>query len=233
MRSSIQPQENPLEEATGIYLGAAALAAPRLTALAVERGLTSIKERDHLQPVYRRALEEVARSAIPPPDVSASLAHGLTPEWPALGLFDISLYWSPTTRVPGELKCGSARGDLDACAWDLAKCAFCLRHGVGVGMLLVAAAPLGLWEERDLGLEFLFDGHWDMSDVRSRYARGFRKWERDGFKPLRVPRHIATVEVSRVLFTIAGGPWLLGIALASPIGEAWLEWEPFLPAKGA
>jgi hypothetical protein len=33
----------------------------------------------------------------------------------------------------------------------------------------------------------LFDGEWSMSDLRLRYENGCREWERDGYRPLRVP----------------------------------------------
>ncbi len=73
--------------------------------------------------------------------------------------------------VFGELKCGEDEFTLGACGWDAAKCAFCLRHRVGVGMLLVAAAPATVRAAGGAGVEFLRAGEWDMQDVRRSLRR--------------------------------------------------------------
>jgi hypothetical protein len=206
--------------------------APRLAAKASDLRQEYVNERDHLQPAFRVSLEEVAAEAVPRPEVSRVLDHGLGETWPRLGRFDLSLSWYGSTVVFGELKCGDSENALSACAWDAAKCAFCLRHGVGVGMLLVAAGPRHLWECDTLGTELFLGGEWNMADLRERYANGFTAWERAGYMPLRVPETFATFDIGRTEFTIAGNPWVLGVARVEPVGDLWLEWQPFVPTKG-
>lgn len=155
--------------------------------------------------------------------------HRLRHEWPRLGLFDISLGWGDAT-VCGELKCGEEDLTLSACGWDAAKEAFCLQHGVGAGMLLVAAAPATKWDP-GVGIEVLFDGEWD---IRTRYAAGFRKWEGDGYEPDYVFRRLRSFEVSRTEpFAIAGRDWVIGIARVEPVDDERVDWVPFLPTPTA
>lgn len=227
-----EPMTEPHElvsEAEKLFATACERAGSRLTALARDRGLDYVNERDHLQPIYRKALEETVRDVRPRPSVSLTLDHGLEPLWPALGRFDIALSFGRTATIFGELKSGREVGALSACAWDAAKCVFCLGHGVGAGMLLVAAAPAALWRTRCLGLELFDDGNWDTADVRRRYARGFTRWEKDGYKPVRLPAAFTTSAVSRAEFPIAGNSWMLGVARVEPLEEEWLDWQPFLP----
>lgn len=220
--------DDPVREAERLYTAAAELSGPRLTALADEGGLKTIKETAHLQRTYREALEELAAQATPRPAVSPRLAHGLKSEWPKLGNFDISLAWG-SVEAFGELKCGETEFTLSACGWDAAKEAFCLGHGVGAGMLLVVAAPVALWDPPGVGLELLCDGEWDMADIRERYATGFRAWERDGYKPDHVYRRLRTFEVSRSTpFRIGRKEWLLGISRVEPVDDERMDWVPFL-----
>jgi hypothetical protein len=214
-----------------LFAAAAELAGSRLSSLAELRRRDHITENQFLQPTYRQALEEVAAQARPSPSVSPTLSHGLKRQWPRLGNFDVSLAWGAKATVFGELKCGSDEDTLSACGWDAIKCAFCLRHGVGTAMLLVATAPAELWRTRGLGLELLDDAEWDVADIRRRYAKGFRKWEIDGYKPLQVPSRVTTSLVARSEFLIAGKLWVLGIARVEPLEEEWLTWIPFLPVS--
>jgi hypothetical protein len=215
---------DPVVEAERLFAAAAKLAAHRLTALADQRDLTTITEARHLQPTYRSALDELAARAPSGPVVSRRLAHGLKNEWPRLGNFDISLAWGDVD-VFGELKCGETELTLSACGWDAAKQVFCLNHGVGAGMLLVAAAPVALWDSAGVGLELLNDGHWDMADLRTRYAKGFGTWERDGYKPNYVYRHLRTSAVSRTEpFRIGVRAWRLGVARVEPVDEERMDW---------
>jgi hypothetical protein len=225
--------DDPIGEAERLYTGAAELSGPRLTALADQHGLTTIKETAHLQPTYRKALEELAARATPQPMVSPRLSHGLKREWPKLGNFDISLTWDGV-EVFAELKCGETELTLSACAWDAAKEVFCLHHGVGSGMLLVAAAPVTLWERPGIGLELLDDGEWNMADVRTRYAAGFRIWQREGYKPDYVFRRLRTVKVSRTSpFRIGRKDWLIGISRVHAVDGERMDWVEFLPSRPA
>jgi hypothetical protein len=201
---------------------------PRLAGWAKQERLTTLKEAPHLQRTFRGALEEVAADATPQPQVSSSLTHGLKPKWPRLGPFDVSLHW-PGADVFGELKCAADAVSLSACGWDAAKCAFCLQHGVGVGMLLVAAAPASFWTKPTVGVELLQGGEWDMADIRARYVAGFRRWERDGYKPLYVYRRFRTSPVTRTEFAVAGVPWTLGVARVDPAGDERMDWPALLP----
>src|SRR4051812_4264042 len=112
--------QSPLGAAQRLFARAAELAGPRLSELAAERGLATIKETAHLQPQFRGALEEIVAEADPRPKVSPRLSHGLKSEWPRLGNFDVSLAWDDI-EVFGELKCGENELTLSACGWDAAK----------------------------------------------------------------------------------------------------------------
>jgi hypothetical protein len=220
-------REQRVRDAERLFCEAAEVAGPRLSALAEAEQLPTLKEK-HLQKKFREALEERAFKARPRPTVSPSLSHGLKHEWPRLGLFDISLRWGGLD-VFGELKCGESDVTLSACGWDAAKEAFCLQHGVGAGMLLVAAAPQTMWHARGLGIELFCDGEWDMADVRTRYAAGFRTWERDGYKPDYVFRRLRTVELCRPEpFLIAGKPWRIGVARVEPVDDERMDWVAFV-----
>jgi hypothetical protein len=204
------------------------LTGPRLTTLAATNGLTTIKETAQLQPTFKHALTELAMKARPRPAVSPRPAHGLKREWPRLGNFDISLAWGGV-EVFGELKCGEDEVTLSACGWDAAKSAFCLRHRVGAAMLLVAAAPSAAWSARGAGVELFSDREWDMHDIRARYATGFRKWERDGYKPTYVFRRFRTRYVGHTeRFDVGASPWSIGIARVEPVDDERLDWVPFL-----
>jgi hypothetical protein len=217
-----------LRDAERLFCEAAELAGPRLSQVARVERLRTIKETAHLQKVFRAALEELASKARPQPSISPRLSHGLKREWPRLGPFDISLCWGDL-EVFGELKCGEDDHTLSACGWDAAKQVFCLQHGVGAGMLLVAAAPTAMWDAGGLGIELFADGEWDMADIRVRYADGFRTWERDGYKPVYVFRRLRTIAVGRTEpFDIGGTPWRIGIARVEPVDEERMDWVPFV-----
>lgn len=168
-------------------------------------------------------------TASPRPEVSPALGSGLEERWPRIGKFDVSLRWAGTITVFGELKCGADEAALDACVWDAAKSAMVVRCGKAVGAHLVAAAPSALWSRRGLGVELLLGGDWNTAALRDPYAAGWRRWERDGYKPVRLPDRIRTEAVSDTEFAIAGRPWRLGVARVEPVGEGWLDWKPFLP----
>jgi hypothetical protein len=215
------------QEAERFFLVAAQVAGANLTLAALEKGTTYINERDYLQPVFRTALEGVCADAGCQALVSPSLEHGLSHMWPKLGKFDISLQWHGTA-VYGELKAGSDARAMSACAWDALKCAFCLHHKVGAAMLLVGAAPDALWTPHTLGTELFGCTLWDTLEVRDRYEAGFRTWERDGYRPIRVPRRFATRKIGRAEFSVADTPWVIGIARVEPFGRESVTWAPFI-----
>lgn len=229
-RSCRATPRSPVRVAGELFARAAELIGPRLQSQAQLEGLSTVTEARHLQPTFRAALEAVAAAAQPPPLVSPSLSHGLKSEWPRLGNFDVSLQW-PGADVFGELKCAADEVSLSACGWDAAKCVFCLNHGVGAGMLLVAAAPAGFWERKTMGIELLATGQWDMADIRGRYAAGFRVWERDGYRPTYVYRHFCTRAVARTNITVAGAPWVLGVASVEAASSERMDWTAIRVAR--
>jgi len=228
LRAAMPSQPNdPAREGERLYTAAAELAGPRPTALADEGGLT-IKETAHLQRTYRKALEDVAAQATPPPAVSPRLAHGLKHEWPKLGNFDISLAWGGV-EVFGELKSGETELTLSACGWDAAKEAFCLNHGFGIAMLLVAAAPVALWDPPGVGIELLFDGDWTWPTS----ANATRPGSAPGSATatcLTTSTGVCALSRSAAAtrFASATSGGLLGISRVEPVDEERMDWVPFL-----
>jgi hypothetical protein len=221
-----------VHEAERLFAGAAAAAASQLAQRASDERLSTIKE-SHLQKEFRAALERLAHTTRPQPKVSPTLSHNLKREWPRLGLFDISLGWGDKI-VFGELKCGEEDLTLSACGWDAAKEAFCLQHGVGTAMFLVAAAPARRWSRPGIGIELLSDGVWDMADLRNRYAAGFRKWEGGGYKPDYVFRRLRTIAVSCTEpVAIADREWVIGVSRVEAVDDERMEWVPFLGPRPA
>lgn len=219
-------------EAERVFAAAAAACVPSLEALAAGLPpLPYLNEAKHLAPTFRAALADAGAKTRPAPEVSPTLGVApLRSLWPRLGPFDASLRWGNRT-VYGELKCARDEGTLEACAWDALKCAFALRHGFGTGMLLLAGAPKALWDRRARGCELFDGGQWDAADLRVRYVRGFTTWERDGYKPVRVPERLRTLDGPRIPLDVNGEPWLLALARVEPVGEGWLDWQPVLAAK--
>lgn len=172
------PSRDLLPLAEGMFERAVELAAPRLQSLVAESpDLARIKERE-LTNALREALEEIAPTAEGGPQTSPSLSSlPLKERWPKLGNFDMSIAWAGRQTVYAELKCGIDEATLEACAWDALKCSFALREGVGVGMLLVAAAPDSLWSKPARGCELFDAAVWDATDLRERYKAGFATWE--------------------------------------------------------
>jgi hypothetical protein len=106
-------------------------------------------------------------------------------------------------------------------------------NNVGAGTLLVAAAPAFLWRAQCRGLEFFDGGEWDTVDLRGRYAKGFTKCEKDGYKPVRVPAALRTRTGMRVGFPVADKLWLLGVARVEPLGDEWLDGVPFVSGQAS
>lgn len=191
--------------------------------------LEYVTEVPHLATLFREKLPEAAKAARPRPEVSPSLGAGrLRDGWPRLGPFDASLRWGAQT-VFAELKCRPYEDDLEACAWDALKCAFAIREGFAIGGVLVAGAPAELWDRQARGCELFTDDDWKSADIRQHYTKGFTKWERDGYKPVRVPERFRTIAVQpAVPFSVNGAPWRLAVCRIEPLGEAWFAWPPFL-----
>lgn len=221
-----QTKDELVELAFGLFSDATVRAAPLLQDVHLEPG-EDLTESRHLQPLFKQELQAVAAKARPRAEVSPSLGTGLKKLWPRLGNFDISLAWRKAT-VYGELKCGADEGTLSACGWDAAKCTFALNNGKGEATVLVAAAPETMWRAGALGTELLLGGDWDMKDIRKRYIKGFRKWEKDGYKPNWVFRRFGTRELHRAAFESKGKAWLLVVAAVEPRGDERLDWPSTL-----
>jgi hypothetical protein len=215
-----------------VFAEAARLAAPGLEQRAVgPPPVVYLTEARHLAPEFRLTLSVVAHNARPRPQPSAALsAQRLKPVRPRLGDFDASLRWGERSAY-GELKCGPNEAAMEACAWDALKCAFALRHGFGEAMFLLACAPQPLCQQSARGCELFAGGEWQAADLRARYAPGFTKWERDGYKPVRVPTRLRTVPGARVPVNVNGAPWLLALARVEPIGDLQRDrygWPPLM-----
>ncbi len=215
--------------------------APELSKLARALGQHWVNERDHMAPCLRKGLPHVARHAASPSPAVSMEQHEpqLVAEWPRVGAVDAILRWpgaegraNDAARVFGELKCGSDTKALSGCAWDAPKCVYAMRLRLAIGAHLIAGAPQRMWEGRRgrpaLGVEMLLDGVWEMADVRIRYATHWRRWERDGYKPLRVPAVIRTTAVNQIEFIVGGEPWMLGVARVDDASDPddWFDWAP-------
>lgn len=219
-----RPNRAPIDRAIDLYRRAADASGERLAAIATDEQIDRLREDRHLQPVFAVCLREAASAD--GETISPHLSHGLKREWPRLGRFDVSVRVE-RRDVVGELKCGIGPAKLDACAWDMAKLAFVLHHGVGSAGLLVACTDQRTWEASSLGSELLDTGVWDMADIRERYAAGFRRWEGDGYKPNRVLRWARTTALHHAEpFDIAGEPWSIRLARVEPVSEEIMDWPP-------
>ncbi len=223
--------KDPGGEAERLFTLAAGATAPKLGPLAVAHGGTYVRELRELQPTFRAEVERVAAAAERPrPSVSPRLKEDLSEHYTGIGAFDISLQW-PGAVAYGELKAGKDADTSANCIWDAPKLALMVRLKRAAAGHLIAAAPSALWTPQTAGLELFFDREWDMLDLRERHPSWWRKWEKEGLMPLRIPVSLKTIEVARVPFVCDGVPWTLGLARVEPLGDEWLQWPPFFPDR--
>jgi hypothetical protein len=222
------PTNSFAAHAEALYVAAAEVTAPLLWPLAQANGRAYVSERFELQPAFKAALDGVAAGAHPRPSVSPRLKVDLSHYYTGIGPCDVSLDW-PGSSAYGELKSGADTSATANCVWDAPKLALMVLTGAAVSGHLIASAPAALWRPATAGLELFFDREWDMLDLRGRHASWWRKWEREGLMPLRIPARLRTFDIASFDFRCDATPWRLGIARVEPLDDGWLEWPPFYP----
>lgn len=208
----------------------AATTASVLGARAAEEALSTVNERDHLQPACSSAATLVAAGW--DSDLAVSTQSKLSfVEWPRLGSFDVALTQPERKPIVIELKCGAASDALGPCVWDAMKCALALQHKTVSEAYLLAGAPLEQWSKPVRGGEFLATGSWQAAHLRVDYEDWWRHWEKKGDpKPSLLPVSFETVGIGIYPLVVAESPWELRLARVVNAGEESLEWPPFLIA---
>ena len=184
--------------------------ADRLEALAEERGLKTVNERDHLQPCSVAAARELLTEVGGECATQHAVSFG---DWPRLGDVDLALLGLDAAPLLLELKCGNDLNALGPCVWDAAKLAMAVQEGVAAGAFLLAAAPRSRWEQPVRGAEFFEHLPHDIGLLRVLYADWWRSWERRGDpQPSFLPRRWWTEDAHVSTFTVAAQPWELRLA---------------------
>ena len=221
------------DDATLIALATAT--ADRLVERASERGVTSPNERDYLQPscldaARALAVESVSRG------IDLQVRTNLrmrSNDWPRLGAVDIALTADEKTTAV-ELKAGTGRHALVACAWDAVKLSFALQLDLVSSAYVLALAPTDDWADARGG-EFFGTATFETAPLRDKFADGWKLWERDGYPAgRRVPSSFATQAVCRVPIRIAGRGWEIRAAAVHRNDPAeWIEWDVLHPSAPA
>lgn len=195
---------------------------------ALERGRASINERDYLQPSCVAAARALAAQR---DDVELAATVRLRSEiWPRLGGIDVALIrHSQPQPILVELKAGTGRDGLIACAWDALKLAFALQLSQTSDAYLLAAAPADDWSSAR-GSEFFTDCWFESDALRDPFADGWRTWERDGYPAgQQVPAAFRTRAICAVPFHVALTRWEIRVAAVHVDDPwTWIEWSPLL-----
>lgn len=209
----------------------AARTAEEISARSVRDGLSRVNERDHLQPSCALAARALAETWKPAPVVSTAVP--LTcPAWPRVGRFDIAFIVGDQRPVVVELKCGTGRDAIAACAWDVLKVAFALQAGVISAGYLLAATTSAEWARRTRGSELFDTGSIDARVLREHYVDRWTFWERDGYPAATiVPASLATRAVCQTPVRIGAELWELRVASVEVDTAERIGWEPFLQAR--
>lgn len=209
------------------------LTAVELERVAAEEGLRWVNERDHLAKAFR----EVLSAQLPPagyrPAQPGERTCSFPDHFPRVGDVDALVVADGNLPAWVELKCGSDKYALWACAWDAVKCALGLRLQAASSAFLVAGAPEDLWDAPILGAELFAGGTWQAAELRTTFEEAFRDYEKKGDpQPIRVPDLIATFPVSsRAPFDVGGVRWSLRCVRVQAVGTEWFDW-PRLTAAG-
>ncbi len=206
--------------------------AQRLQALAAERILRRVNERDHLAKCFRETLIEELPGTRYRPARSGERRCNLPEHFPRVG--DVDALLVPDTGAPVwvELKCDSdRRWALAACGWDAVKSAVGLGRGAASEGYLLAGAPATLWRARILGAELFAGGTWRAEDVRAAFEAPFRSYEELADpRPVLVPDRFETEAVGTpAAFTVDATAWELRLAQVTVADGGWYAWPPFLP----
>jgi hypothetical protein len=198
-----------------------------LDALAAERALGWVNERDHLQPTCAAAALRIAGEQL---TVATSL-RPRSPLWPRLAAIDLVFLAGDELPVAVELKAGRGIDGIAACSWDALKLAFLLRLRQVASAYLLAATPTSDWEQELRGTEFFLSGAFTSAALRDPYLDWWRSWERDGYPVgTSVPTSFSTRPVCSEPFMVNAAEWHLRAVAVESAGEDWLEWAPTLEA---
>lgn len=210
-----------------LLAAAVPLLAARCEAEAKIQRLGWINERDHLQKWSEMVVTELANG----PDRRCRIgrSHRVDmAEWPRVGPVDLTVT-GPGDAKPAfiELKAGSNRNALTACAWDLLKLSLALHRGDTDCAYLLAAAPVSLWLEPIRGVEFFDTGDWQLDPVRSRFEDWWREWQRrNDPAPLFVPAGGHTHHLSAAGFFVADAKWEIRLSrVGGP--RPLVAWTPY------
>ena len=218
----------PPDDATLIALASAT--ADRLVEQASERGVAVPNEKGYLQPsclaaARRLAIEMVSRGI----DMQVSTSLWIrSDDWLRLGPVDIAL--TADGRITAvELKAGSGRHALTACAWDAVKLAYALQLDMVSSAYLLALAPTDDWPIAR-GSEFFATATIETAPLRDTFADGWKRWERDGYPAgTRVPSRLDTRAVCSVPIVIEGRSWEIRVAaIHRHDPPEWIDWRPLL-----
>ena len=204
--------------------------ADRLVRVAADSGLTRINERDHLQPTCAEAARRVAsRAAV---RLSAQTSYRFSSAlWPRLGAVDVAFV--PERGAPAfvELKAGSGRNALAACAWDAVKLAFALQLGEAAAVYLLAATPASDWVTPGCrGAEFFASDAFETLALREPYIDWWTSWERDGYPAgSTVPAGFRTRAICGVPLELGAAEWEIRVAAVDVERVEWLDWARTLP----
>lgn len=207
--------------------------AAELSARATRDRLSRVNERDHLQPSCLYAARAVAALWAPRSELSTTVPLA-SPAWPRVGRFDIAFLIPEQKPVAVELKCGTGRDAIAACAWDVLKLAFALQTGVISAGYLMAATTSAEWGRGTRGAELFDTGSIDAQELRERFVDWWKVWERDGYPAATsVPRASATRAVCQIPFRIGDDSWELRVAAVGVETTDRVPWEPLLQAEAA
>jgi hypothetical protein len=197
-----------------------------LSRLASEHALLRLNERDHLQPICASAARRVAQHYAAPLDVRTSFRFK-SDLWPRLGAVDIAFVPRDAKPAFVELKAGSGRDALTACAWDAVKLAFALQLGEASGAYLLAASPATDWNASGFrGAEFFTTCSFETGALRGPFLDWWRRWERDGYPAgSKVPSAFNTRAVCRVPFSVGVSEWEIAVASLHADRIEWMAWE--------
>jgi hypothetical protein len=213
--------------ANKLLVQAVQFVADLLAVHALQQNRVRITERDDLQPVATQALKEFVAGQADPVQVRTAVHLNYADYWSCLGPVDIVLSDQQEATFL-ELKCGSDMNTLGPCAWDVLKCALALRQGDASDAYLLAATTQALWRRPIRGAEFFMAAHeWTVTELKNAFEDWWRKWEKEGYAPRRVPAYCATELVTAAPFQIGTSQWELRLARVWTNVVNWHEWQSF------
>jgi hypothetical protein len=221
------------EEATmdveGVLRRIAEETANELEEFCALHGVVHANEMRHLAPCCKVIVGRVADALTLRPAL-APFGFGERHGWRGLGLVDAVLRWPDETATFIELKCGSGDESLKPCVWDAVKLATGVLGGNAAAGYLLAGAPASKWQVAVAGANLFKAAEWETlgPGVRDDFISDWRKWEREGHIPGRVPSVFRTAPLGLYELTVGGAPWELRLARVEPVGRTWVDWPSTL-----